>query len=830
MKNGILTTLVILGMVTIAMGQAGRDYNTADLIQGLQKANTTGSVLYIAAHPDDENTRLISWLANERHVRTGYLSLTRGDGGQNLVGTEKSELMGLLRTQELLAARRIDGGEQFFTRAVDFGYSKNPEETFTFWEKDKILADVVWTIRKFKPDVLITRFPPTSSAGHGHHTASAILAEEAFELAADPKAFPEQLEFVEVWQAKRLFHNTSSWWYKDLPERVVAHPDSFVTVDVGTYNPILGQSYSEIASESRSQHQSQGFGSGKTRGEKTEYLQLVKGENSTDNDMFSGIETTWKRYDRSGKIQINLNHAIKNFQPKHPETNAQHLIEVLNLIEALKNPYLEYKSKEIEDLLLGSLGIWLEAIADDHTYAWGDSIKIETEIVVRSPVEVSLKAVKAPDNSMAVNTEKTEFNKPLTLDLNYIAPNKSSHPYWLDEPFEGIFTVTDQQLRGVPENEPIQIQFDLVIGEKKLSVKRPLVYKWTDPVKAEIYRPVCIVPPVSSTLQSNVYIFANSSPQDVVVAVENHGGPLKGKVLLQAPKGWNISNNSQPFTFSKKGQTNTYTFSVTAPENGTVDELRSLLIIQQKHSPLMIDRSVIRIEYDHVPIQTLIPPAKAKIVRLDVAIKGRKIGYVMGAGDEVPANLAELGFEVTMLDVNTLSTTDFSGFDAILTGIRAYNTEKALANGNKFLLEYASKGGTVIVQYNTNRGLVTEDIGPYPMKLSRDRVTDETAAVEFLNKKHPMMLSPNKLTTSDFDGWVQERGLYFANEWSDQYTALLSWHDKGEDAKNGALLVADYGKGAFVYTGISFFRQLPAGVSGAYRLLANIIAYKPAQP
>jgi LmbE family N-acetylglucosaminyl deacetylase len=816
-------------MITAATAQQGRDYNTADLLQGLNKANTTGSVLYIAAHPDDENTRLISWLANHRHVRTGYLSLTRGDGGQNLIGTEKSELMGLLRTQELLAARRIDGGEQFFTRAVDFGYSKNPEETFTFWEKEKILADVVWTIRKFKPDVLITRFPPTSRAGHGHHTASAILAEEAFDLAADPTAFPEQLEFVEVWQPKRMFHNTSTWWYKDLPERAEASPDSFVTVDVGAFNPVLGKSYSEIASESRSQHRSQGFGSGKARGEKMEYLQLIKGEDPANNDMFAGIQTTWKRYDKSGNVEKNLGYALENFKPTEPESIAIHLLEARKLIEALKVPYLDYKIKELDELILASYGIWMEAIADHHTYAWGDSVKIEAEVVARGQVEMSLQAVKADDNTIVFNKADLGKNQPTSLNLSYKAGSESTHPYWLEQPFQGIFTVDNQELRGNPENTPIQVHFDVVIQGQKFSIARPLMYKWTDRVLAEIYRPVCIVPPATSTLQSKVYIFADSTPQDVVVEVQNHGGALKGKVLLQAPKGWSILNNNQPFSFSKKGESNTYTFSVQAPETGTVAELKSVLVIQQKQAPLLIDRSLIRIEYDHVPIQTLIPPASAKIVRLDVATKGTNIGYIMGAGDEVPSNLAELGFDVTILDVNALATTDLNGFDAILTGIRAYNTEKALANGNKFLLEYVKNGGTMIIQYNTNRGLVTEDLGPYPMKLSRDRVTDETAKVEFLNKKHPMMQSPNKLTVADFDGWVQERGLYFANEWDDQYTPLLSWHDSGEDAKNGGLLVADYGKGAFVYTGISFFRQLPAGVSGAYRLLANIIAYKPAK-
>lgn len=805
-----------------AAAQKQPDYNAASIRQMLHKVNTLGTVLYIAAHPDDENTRFIAYMANEEHYRTGYLSLTRGDGGQNLIGTEKGALMGLLRTQELLEARRLDGGEQFFTRAVDFGYSKTPDETFDIWEKEKILADVIWTIRKFRPDVLVTRFPPTSRAGHGHHTASAMLAEEVFNMAADPNVFPEQLEYVDVWQPKRLYHNTSTWWYKDLPEKAKAQPDQYVTVDVGKFNPVLGKSYSEIASESRSMHKSQGFGSGKRRGSQVEYLEYVMGENALENDLLYGVETSWKRVKGGEQVGEFLQKALTEFDAEQPHLIVPHLIEAHHALKNVEDEYWKaQKQQEIETLILACSGVWMEVTAKHHRYATSSTIEATAAVVQRSPVGDCQLNITIGDQQILEASALNE-NELHQFDFTTPAPDHDSNPYWLNGSYFGIFPVKEQTEIGLPENPAaVMVDFRLSIGKHTFHYQRPIVYKWTDRVDGEIYRPLAIVPAATANIEEKVYIFPDENAMLINVQVENHSDSLDGAVLLTLPQGWECENNSQPVTIKGAGTTANFTFKVRPPENGAVGEVKAVVRTQTES----YRKSLITIEYPHAPIQTLLLSAQAKIVRLDIQRKGEHIGYIMGAGDEVPSALEQVGYQVSILDPAQLPTTNLSGFDAILTGIRAFNTQKSLANNYRSLLEYAEKGGTVIVQYNTNRGLVTDNFAPYPLKLSRDRVTKEEAEVTFLAPRHAIMKTPNKLSKEDFDGWVQERGLYFADEWDEQFTPLFSWHDPNEDPKEGGLLVANHGKGAFIYTGISFFRQLPAGVPGAYRLLMNLIAY-----
>ena len=799
--------------------------SSADLQLQLKKLNTTGSVLYLAAHPDDENTRLISWLANEACVRTGYLSLTRGDGGQNLIGTEKGALLGVVRTQELLAARRIDGGEQFFTRAVDFGYSKNPEETFEFWDKQAILADVVWVIRKFRPDVIITRFPPTERAGHGHHTASAMLAEEAFSLAADPKAFPEQLKFVEVWSPKSLYHNTSTWWYKDLPEKA-ENSDEYIKIDVGTYSPLLGQSYGEIASKSRSQHQSQGFGSALQRGSREEYLQYVMGE-KLGKTLFGSFDNTWGRYDGMEKVGELLQKAQSNFDPNQPDAIVPDLMAARKLIKRSSHrKALSRYVEMIEETVLAACGIWLEAVAEASEYATGDQVQITLEALNRSDREVALVNVTPGSDSLKVKPSPLTKNEATFINTFLRSGQQPHNQYWLNAPFDGLFSVTDQRTIGQDESGPaLNANFQITIDGNPLSVQRPVVYKWVDRAKGELYRPLAVLPAITTRLEEKVLVYPDAKERTVSVFVKNHRSEKHSVTIsLGLPKGWS-SSAPQSITFDKKGEEKALQFAVTpsgeSPEDG---QLMVLATSSTGAERLDITKQWHDIAYDHIPAQAVLLPCQAKLIRLEVATKGERIGYLMGAGDEVPQSLRILGYDVEDLSVDGLSTADLKRYDAIVVGIRAFNTEKGLAFGNEYLLNYVKAGGTVVVQYNTNRGLATEEIGPYPMKLSRDRVTDEHAAVTFLDKKHPILNSPNKLSEADFEGWVQERGLYFANEWDNAYTPLLGWHDQGEESRNGGLLAAEYGKGVFIYTGISFFRQLPAGVPGAYRLFANLVS------
>ncbi|MCO6499258.1 MAG: PIG-L family deacetylase [Vicingus serpentipes] len=815
--------LTLLFALSFFCSFSQQQLNSAEIKLALKKLNKLSSVLYIAAHPDDENTRLIAYMANEEMARTAYLSLTRGDGGQNLIGTEKGALMGVLRTQELLEARKIDGGEQFFTRAVDFGYSKTPEETFQKWDKDKVLADVVWTIRKFRPDVIITRFPPTSRAGHGHHTASAILAEEAFDLAGDPKFFPEQLKHVAIWQPKRLFLNVSTWWDKELPEKAKNAPDQYLTIDIGTYNTLLGKSYAEIAAESRTMHKSQGFGTGKERGSKLEYLQLIKGE-PFQTSVFDGIDVIWNKIQGGTEIEKLIIEANTNFNAEQPENIVPELLKTYQLINQLPNTvkWKESKLKNIQNIIESCLGLFIEVTTEDYSIAKGNNIQLKSTILNRSNLKLELSSIKIAGNDTIVqvilgNNQPQEYEHNVTTTAFPL-----SHPYWLNNDYEGLFKVDDQNQIGVPENTAaIPVEYVFKLNGVVFPVHRSVTYKWTDRVKGEIYRPFVVLPKITANIAESVYIFSSDKSKEVRVTLKAHQSNIKGNVALQLPEGWKSEPSSIPYELKEKNEEKIIVFNITSSSKESVGEV-SVLLSNVKERV----KSLTTIEYDHIPTQTLLPDAKAKLVRLNVAIKGEKIGYIQGAGDEVPVTLEQLGYNVTMLDEASIKNNDLAQFDAIVCGIRAYNTNKYMTTIYNKLMEYVKNGGNYVVQYNTNRGLEEEKIGPYPFKLSRDRVTVEEAKTTYLASEHAILNTPNKITDKDFDNWIQERGLYFPNEWDNNYTPILGWNDPNEEMTKGSLLVASYGKGSFIYTGISFFRELPAGVPGAFKLFANIVSYR----
>ena len=819
MKKTIAILLLIISTTIFAQKQM----NAGEIKLALKKLNILGSVLYIAAHPDDENTRLIAYMSNETMVRTGYLSLTRGDGGQNLVGTEKGPLMGVLRTQELLEARKIDGGEQFFTRAVDFGYSKTAEETFVKWDKQKVLADVVWAIRRFRPNVIITRFPSTSKAGHGHHTASAILAAEAFDLAGDAKAFPEQLNYTSTWQPKRLYLNSSTWWDKDLPTKALDDPDQYITIDIGTYNTLLGKSYAEIASESRTMHKSQGFGTGKVRGSKLEYLELIKRGKSTNNNIFSAIDITWNKVKGGTEIKKLLTEANTNFNAEDPEKTVITLLNAYQLIDKLPDnqKWKSIKLSEIRKIITSCAGLFIEVTANEYSVATGTNIELTTRLVNRSNLKIELLKAKYGEKDTTINITLTN-NKAVSFKRNFTCPNRQkTNPYWLNHPFEGIYTVDSQDLIGIPQNRTeLGVFFLLKINDILFPISRRIVYKHTDRVKGEIYRPFVVLPKVTANISDNVYIFSDSKSKEIRVTLKAHKENEAGNVSLNLPHGWKSEPNSIQYNLVKKNEEKIVVFNVTPSSNESVGDIKVILNDTKKTA-----KSLVTIEYDHIQTQTLLPEAKAKLVRLNVAIKGKNIGYIKGAGDEVPTALEQLGYAVTMLDENSLKNSDLSQYDAIVAGIRTYNTNKYMGNVYDRLMNYVKNGGNYVVQYNTNRRVDTKIIGPYPFKLSRDRVTVEEAKVTFLAPENSIMNTPNKITEADFDNWVQERGLYFPNEWDKKYTPILGWNDPNEEMTKGSLLVTNYGKGSFIYTGISLFRELPAGVPGAFKLLANIVSY-----
>jgi len=806
-----------LALTAPATAQRIQMPDAAEIQLGLEKLNVLGSVLYVAAHPDDENTAALAYFSKGEKLRTGYLSLTRGDGGQNLIGSERGAEIGIIRTQELLAARGIDGAEQYFTRAIDFGYSKTPEETLAFWGEEAVLADVVWVIRSFRPDVIITRFPVDRSSGHGHHTASARLAREAFHAAADPQRFPEQLNRVEPWQAKRLFWN--GWRLSEQEQAEAA------SVDIGEFDPLLGASYSEIAAFSRSMHKSQGFGAAGRRGTRYEYFKLVEGS-LEDKDILSGIDTTWSRVPEGTTLGLKLAEIAERFDPRDPAASLPGLIEAYSEMKSLEpTGWVEVKQKELLGLIQACAGLWMESISTDFAAAPGDPASVNTTLVNRSDLSFRLTSISFQGLEFSsVQNVVLENNTPHTIESSIQIPPTypTSQPYWLrDRPAKALFSVSDQSLIGAAENAPsLQAKITLTGEGEELEFLVPVLYRWTDRVDGESYRLFEVRPKVTVELGGGVRIFADTNPQEIRVRVKTNSLGVDGTLRLSGDSNWQVAPKSISFSLSEKYDEAEFAFQVTPPD----DAGDALFVAEAEVGGRQFSRALVTISHPHIKRQVYFPESTIKVVKLDVERRGDTIGYIMGSGDEVADGLRHLGYDVTLLSDDDLASGDLGRFDAIVAGIRAYNTRERLAIVQPRLLQYVEEGGTLIVQYNVSRGLVTEDIGPYPFTIGRDRVTEEDAAVTILASDHQLLRYPNTITPEDFESWVQERGLYFATEWDDGYETVLASHDVNEPDTAGGLLFARYGDGVFIYSGIAWFRQLPAGVPGAYRLFANLIS------
>ena len=803
--------------------QIPKKLNPSEIHHSIEKLNFLGSALYIAAHPDDENTRLISYLSNEVHARTAYLSITRGDGGQNLIGPEIRDLLGVIRTNELLQARLVDGGEQFFTRANDFGYSKHPDETLEIWNKDAVLSDVIRVIRTFHPDIIINRFNANSAGEtHGHHTSSAILSIEAFDLAADQNY---KVIDLKPWKAQRLFFNTSWWFYGSKENFDKADKSKMFGINNGVYFPYAGMSNSEIASLSRSKHKSQGFGSTGTRGDDSEYLQLLKGEMPTKS-LFEGINTTWTRVKGGGAIGEILQKVERDFDFENPSKSIPALVKAYSLIQDLEDTYWRnYKTEQIKEIILACAGLYLEGVASSPNTTTDSNISINIEAINRSNQEIVLKGISIePENEVVIVNKPLKNNESFTTRKEVTISNniKNTSPYWLLEPGTlGMYKVQDENLIGQPETpRALKLNFQLKIENEHINFTKNIVYKYNDPVKGEVYQPFEILPLVSSQIAAKVLLFDANTPKEIPVKIIAHKDGTSGVSVLEVPNNWNVTPKEIPFKIAAKGQEETVVFTVTPPEIQSEGILKSVLISEGK----TFDKSIVEINYDHIPFQTVLVPAEAKVVRLNLQKEGKEIGYIKGAGDEIPESLQQIGYNISIIDPKDISSNMLKNFDAIIVGIRAYNTVEDLKFKQAILFDFVKNGGNMIVQYNTNHSLVTNDLAPFSLKLSRDRVTNENSEVNFLSPKHEILNFPNKITKDDFDGWVQERGLYFPNEWDKEFIPILSMNDKGEPAREGSLLVAKYGKGYYMYTGLSFFRELPAGVPGAYKLFANMIS------
>ena len=790
-------------------GQTSVQYNSAEIKLGIKKLNIVGSTLYIAAHPDDENTRLLSYLAKEKKLRTGYLSLTRGDGGQNLIGTEQSELLGLIRTQELLAARRTDGAEQFFTRAIDFGFSKNPDETFRIWDKEQVLGDAVWVIRKFRPDIIITRFPEDGRAGHGQHAASAIIAREAFVAAADPRRFPDQLKYVGIWQAKRILWNTSNFGGNN-----TTSPDQ-LKLDIGAFNPLLGKGYGEIAAESRTNHKSQGFGSARQRGESFEYFVPVMG-GQANLDLFEGISFDWKRIEGGETIGKMINLADQNFNTDNPSASLPEFADILTAIEKLKDNYWRtQKTIEIKDLIAAAAGLWFESYSPQAEQAIGDSLTVRSQIVLQSDANVILKQINGLEQNAVLK------KGILKTVISRFYADVITEPYWLTEKHPiGMYVTTDPMIIGDPENvPPLQTSFTFTINNKDISYTRPIVYKYTDQVRGEVYQPLIIGPTVTASIADKAYVFSGNTSKTIQVQLKSFKEKSSGTIVPDVPAGWKVMPEKIDFDLPVKGQEKTVEFSISPGGPKSSGTLRFTVNSGGKS----FNRGTKVIDYDHIPLQTLFPLSEARVERVDLKTAGKRIAYLAGAGDLIPEALEQVGYQVSILSESQILNSNLSSYDAIITGVRLYNVNENLNVIQPKLMEYVNNGGTLLVQYNVNNPLKIQQIGPYPFRISRERVTDENARVTLLAKDHPVLNYPNKITEKDFEGWIQERGLYFTSDADAKYSRILSMNDPGEKASDGSLIVAEYGKGRFVYTSLVFFRELPAGIPGAFRLFVNLI-------
>lgn len=821
MKKISLLLFLLLGSVFASAQPAQLPSST--ILKNIEKLNVLGNVLYLAAHPDDENTRLIAYFSNEMLLGTAYLAATRGDGGQNLIGSELREGLGVIRTQELLTARRIDGGMQFFTRANDFGYSKTSDETLKIWNKDEVLSDMVWVIRNFRPDVIITRFPPDERAGHGHHASSAILAEDAFRLAGDKNAYPEQLKYVSVWSPVRLMLNSGRWWDTDIENQ----PNT-IKIDVGTYNPSLGTSYTEMAAQSRSQHKSQGFGATPFRGEQFEYLKPVLGPSVKEN-LFEDIDITWNRIGYPD-LSNEVTQIVNAYDPSDPSASVQGLLLFREKIIRLKDEFWkERKLKEIDELIVQCAGLFMDATSTKPLVVPGDSLHVNLEMVNRSALPIAVKSVVLDGKRQLSSELSLGFNKDENLKIGFKVPESKNYsgPYWLKgKATLGMYSVPEQLQRGKAQNEPVySVDVLLNVIGTEINYSLPVEYKWTDRVKGESYRPLDIVPAVVSTFDDPVVIFANGHTKTIGLKILANKNIAHAVVHLKLPPKWKLVPENIELTNLKEGSAYTVEFSLTPPKDEHQEVQIGAIVVANGDEYTC---SMQTIAYDHIPYQVLLPPAEAKAVNLNVNIGAKTVGYIMGAGDEVPKALEQMGLKVWMMNEADITPENLATLDVVVLGIRALNTNEWLKDKKETLLEYVQMGGTLVTQYNTTRGLDWNDFAPYALTFdggsAANRVAEENAEVSILQKQSTVLNYPNVIGQEDFDEWVQERGLYFPSAWDAHYQAPLSMKDTGEEAHESSLLVAEYGKGHYVYTGLSFFRELPEGVPGAYRLFANIIS------
>lgn len=816
----VISAILTFGFFSIASSaQQVRPAKSSEIYRDLKTLKHIPKVLYLAAHPDDENTGLLSWLINEQNVETGYLSLTRGDGGQNLLGTEQGAALGLIRTHELLEARKLDGAQQFFTRAIDFGFSKNTDDTFKQWDADSITADVVWVIRKFRPDVIICRFPPTAAAGHGQHAASAVVAEKAFKLAGDKNAFPSQLKYVDVWQPKRLLWNTFRFGATNTTS------ESQLKVNLGQYDAQLGMGYGELAGLSRSLHKSQGAGTQSVAGLRTEYFSPVLGDVAKIS-LFDRIPMNWS--DKGvGDIDELIDIVLLSFDYNHPDKSLHSLLMLRKRIAALQDVNLRKdKLAVIDKIILSCTGFMGEVVTNQAEAIAGNSYNFRLNVISRSSEPVILEQVNWINQTDNLN-RRVSGDSLLTIERKIQIPANSSitEPYWLEKQTKNAatFSVANDTLIGLAENESaLNVSLLLKIENEKFTVKLPLSFKKLDPVKGDVVEQLRIVPALDLSFAEPVYFAKEKEALSVTMRLKANKNINYGKVSFK------IGNTEiKSFTGINLAE-NTVTiknFLIPAEDLSKIKTSQNKLEAVFSSESNEFNKGQVLIQYPHLPSLQYFVPATTWLIKGDVKVLAKRIGYIQGAGDLIPEFLRQAGLQVDVLsEADILNPTKLASYDAVVTGVRVINTEKRIKNWQTALKTYVENGGTIVMQYNTTQDMALQDFGIYPFNIGGKRVTEENATVKFLVPNHKLLNYPNKITAEDFSNWVQERGAYFPDKWDDQYEPLFEMNDAGEEPLKGSTLYAKYGKGNFIYTPLAFFRQLPAGNVGAARLFFNFIS------
>ena len=870
MRNfGVRLLLGAVFLGRLAPLPAQRSFSgAAEIEQSLHKLNELGTILHIAAHPDDERTAVLAYFARGRHMRAAYLSLTRGEGGQNLIGSEQGAQLGMIRTQELLAARQVDGAEQFFTRAIDFGFTRTADETLQKWGHDRILSDVVWVIRRYRPDVILLGFSGTPRDGHGQHQASAMIGKEAFTAAADPKMFPEQLKYVPVWQAKRLAQAAGFGGFglavggrggrggaDPVPPGVVppvAEAETGPAADTGAFNPILGYSYEELAVLSRSMHHSQGTGAMRRPGAGRSTFVITGGE-PAGKDLFDGIDTTWNRLPGGGAVQAVLDEAIHDYEPAHPEKAIPWLVKARPLMAAIADPLAKVKLTELDETIAQCAGLFVEAQARRFEVTPGATLSVTVTALNRSIAKVTLEGARVEGIWMQDEEAKPAtlgYNQSADIAMNLEVPAGQAYtqPYWLVKPATAdVYQVDDQMLIGLADTPAaVQVHVRLTVEGVGIELVRPVHHRYADRAQGERVRPLIVVPGVAVNLPEPVALFPDASSRQVQVSVQANVADAQGDLRLEVPAGWKAEPQSRSFQIAVPGEQRVVTFQVTPPVGETTASLRAVAKVNGRD----IASGIQTIAYPHFPEQTLFTPSEIKLVRANIKVTAKKVGYIMGAGDEMPDALRQLGLDVTLLGQSDLEQGELSRFDAIVAGVRAYNVRADIRANQPRLMDYVKNGGTYIVQYQTgdspdpaaprgqqppnpfNQGQgapVTTNLGPYPFAVpggNKYRITVEEAPLAFPHQDSPLLQYPNHIDPRDFEGWVQERGVYFAAQWDARYQTVLSSQDPGEKPLEGGEIWTRYGKGVYIFTAYSWFRQLPAGVPGAYRLFANLLSAK----